>query len=132
MYIKLYFIALSVFLAIDALWLGFIAKDLYQDQIGFLMKNNVNWVAALIFYLLFILGLVVFVIFPAIEQGEWSRALILGALFGLITYGTYDLTNLATIEGWPIMVTIIDLVWGMFIASSVSTITYFIVTKLLI
>lgn len=126
MYWKLYLIALPVFLIIDAIWLGFIARNLYQEQIGFLMKSDVNWIATISFYLLFILGLVVFVVSPALQAGQWSRALLLGILFGLVTYATYDLTNLATIEGWPLTVTIIDLVWGMFIASSVSTITYFL------
>lgn len=127
---RIYFIALSVFLVIDAVWLGFIARNLYQNKIGFLMKSDVNWIATASFYLLFIIGLVVFVINPSLESGQWTKALLLGALFGLITYATYDLTNLATIKDWPLDLTIIDLVWGMFIASSVSTITHFIATSL--
>lgn len=130
--LKIYFVALPVFLLIDAIWLGVIAKDLYQEKIGFLMGESVNWIAAAIFYLLFILGLTVFVIEPAIENGQWISALSMGALFGLITYATYDLTNLATIEGWPVSVTVIDLVWGSFIGGSASMITYFIITKLII
>ncbi len=130
--LKIYLIALPVFLLIDALWLGVIAKDLYQKEIGFLMGESVNWIAAAVFYLLFILGLTVFVIEPAVEAGDWTTALGLGALFGLITYATYDLTNLATIDGWPVSVTIIDLAWGSFIGSSVSIITYLIVTKFII
>ena len=132
MYWKIYLIALPIFLIIDAVWLGFIAKNLYQKEIGFLMGESVNWIAAAIFYLLFILGLTVFVIEPAVEAGAWKTALTLGALFGLITYATYDLTNLATIDGWPVSVTIIDLIWGSFIGSSVSIITYLIVTRLII
>lgn len=129
MFLKLYTIALPVFFAIDMIWLGLVAKNFYAKQIGFLMKSNINWVAALLFYLLFIAGLVVFVINPALTQEKWLHALLFGALFGLITYATYDLTNLATIKDWPLLVTIIDLIWGSTLAALVSTITYFITTK---
>ena len=130
MFIVNYLIALGVFFGIDMVWLSFIAKDLYQEQIGFLMKSSPNWVAAMSFYLLFIVGLVVFVIEPALENDSWQKALMLGALFGLITYATYDLTNLATIKDWPLKVTIIDLLWGTFLGSSVSTITYQVIKGL--
>lgn len=130
MFIKLYLIALPVFLAIDMIWLGLVAKDFYAKQIGYLMKTDINWSAAIIFYLLFIVGLVVFVISPALDKNSWQQALLLGALFGLITYATYDLTNLATIKNWPLIVTIVDLLWGTILAASVSVITYFIATKI--
>lgn len=130
MLIKLYLIALPVFFAIDMIWLGFVARGFYQKQIGVLLKQNVNWPAAIIFYLLFILGLVVFVVAPSIGNDSWLRVALLGALFGLITYATYDLTNLATLKNWPLTVTIIDLIWGMVLSSSVSTITYLIVRKI--
>ena len=94
------------------------------------MKSEPNWIAALIFYLLFIVGLVLFVIAPAIEKKSWMHALLFGALFGLITYATYDLSNLATIKDWPLLVTIVDLIWGATLAASVSTATYFIAQKL--
>ena len=126
MFIKLYAIALPVFFAIDMIWLGLVAKKFYAKQIGFLMTPSINWVAAFIFYFIFIGGLVVFVITPAIEKGSWTHVLIFGALFGFITYATYDLTNLATLKDWPLMVTIVDLIWGAVLAASVSTITYFI------
>ena len=130
MFIKLYLIALPVFLGIDMIWLSLVAKDFYAKQIGFLMKPNINWAAAIIFYLLFIIGLVVFVISPALSKHSLIQALLLGALFGLITYATYDLTNLATTKDWPLLVTLVDLLWGTFIAASVSAITYFIATKI--
>jgi len=130
MFIKLYFIALPVFLAIDMIWLGLIAKNFYAKQIGFLMKSNINWLAAIIFYLLFIVGLVLFVITPAMQKNSWLQVLLLGALFGLITYATYDLTNLATIKDWPVLVTIIDLIWGMTVAGAVSVISFFIADKI--
>ena len=130
MFIKLYFIALTVFLAIDLLWIGVVAKSFYAAQIGFLMRTDVNWVAAIVFYLLFIVGLVLFVIAPAVEKSSWTHAILFGALFGLIAYSTYDLTNLATIKNWPLLVTIVDLIWGTALAAAVSTITYFIVSKI--
>jgi uncharacterized membrane protein len=126
MFIKLYAIALPVFVAIDMVWLGFVARNFYRNQIGFLMKSDINWAAAILFYLLFIVGLVLFVIVPAIEKHSWTHALLFGALFGLITYATYDLTNLATLKDWPLMVTIVDLAWGAALAALVSTATYFI------
>lgn len=130
MFIKLYFIALPVFLVIDMIWLGLVAKGFYAKQIGFLMKTNINWTAAIVFYLLFIVGLVLFVINPAFDKNSWKQALLLGALFGLITYATYDLTNLATIKNWPTLVTFVDLLWGTILAASVSVITYFIAIKI--
>lgn len=130
MFIKLFAIALPVFFAIDMIWLGLVAKDFYRAQIGTLMKTDVNWTAAIIFYLIFIAGLVVFVISPAVEKGSWTHALLFGALFGFVCYATYDLTNLAVAKDWPLLVTIVDLVWGAVLAATVSTITYFIATKI--
>ena len=130
MFIKLYAIALPVFFAIDMVWLGLVAKNFYRDQIGFLMKSDINWAAAIVFYLLFVVGLVIFVIAPAIEKNSWVHALLFGALFGLITYATYDLSNLATLKDWPLLVTIVDLAWGATLAASVSTVSYFIARKM--
>ncbi len=130
MFFKLYTIALPVFFAIDMLWIGLVAKSFYAKQIGSLLKPNVNWAAAILFYLLFIGALVVFVILPAIEKHSWVHALLFGALFGLVCYATYDLTNLAVAKDWPLLVTIVDLLWGTVLAASVSTITYFIASKL--
>ena len=112
MFIKLFLIALPVFFVIDMLWLVLVAKKFYQEQIGFLMKPDINWPAAIIFYLLFISGLVIFVISPAFEKHSWIHAILFGGLFGLITYATYDLTNLATLKDWPLLVTVVDLIWG--------------------
>ena len=130
MFLKLYLIALPVFFIIDMVWLALVAKGFYANQIGFLMKPDINWAAAIIFYLLFIVGLVQFVITPALEKHSWLHALLFGALFGLITYATYDLTNLATLKDWPILVTIVDLIWGAVLAAAVSSITYFIAVKI--
>jgi uncharacterized membrane protein len=130
MFLRLYAIALPVFFAIDMTWLGLVARDFYRAQIGTLLKPDVNWTAAIIFYLIFIAGLVVFVISPAIEKGSWTHALLFGALFGLVCYATYDLTNLAVAKDWPLAVTLVDLAWGAVLASSVSTITVLIAGKL--
>ncbi|HNV97195.1 MAG TPA: DUF2177 family protein [bacterium] len=130
MFTKIYFTTLPVFFAIDMLWLGLIAKNFYAKHIGFLMKTNINWLSAIIFYLLFILGVTIFVISPALEKNSWTHALLFGALFGLITYATYDLTNLATIKDWPLIVTIIDLIWGTILSSLVCLISFFIINKI--
>ncbi len=130
MFIKLFAIALPVFFAIDMLWLGIVAKDFYRTQIGTLMKSDVNWTAAIIFYLIFIVGLVVFVISPAVEKDSWTHAVFFGALFGFVCYATYDLTNLAVAKDWPLLVTIVDMAWGAVLAASVSTVTFFIAIKI--
>jgi uncharacterized membrane protein len=111
-------------------WLGLVAKKLYAKQIGFLLKPDVNWTAAISFYLLFIVGLVLFVVSPALEKHSWMHALVFGALFGLITYATYDLTNLATTRDWPLLITFVDMAWGTVLSASVCTIAYFIAEKL--
>lgn len=130
MFLRLFLIALPVFFAIDMVWLGLIAKNFYRAQIGHLMKANVNWAAALIFYGIFLIGLVVFVIAPAMEKKSIGHALFLGALFGLVCYATYDLTNLAVAKDWPILVTVVDMVWGTVLSASVATVTYFIAQKI--
>jgi uncharacterized membrane protein len=130
MFIKLFLIALPVFFVIDMVWLVLVAKKFYQGQIGFLMKPDINWFAAITFYLLFIAGLVIFVISPAVEKQSWVHAILFGALFGLITYATYDLTNLATMKDWPLLVTVVDLIWGTVLAASISSITYYIAGKI--
>ena len=132
MFIKLYLIALPVFFIIDMIWLVLVAKKFYSQQIGYLMRPDINWYAAIVFYLLFIAGLVTFVISPSVEKHSWIHAVMFGAFFGLITYATYDLTNLSTLKDWPILVTVVDLIWGAFLAASVSVITYFIAVKILL
>jgi uncharacterized membrane protein len=131
MFIKIYAVALIVFLGIDITWLTLIAKNFYAKHLGFLMTNNPNLLAASLFYLLFIAGLVFFVITPALDKKMWTQALLAGAFFGLVTYATYDLTNLATIKDWPIIITVIDLIWGTVLSATVSIVTYFIVLKFL-
>ncbi len=123
-YIKLYISALAAFLLIDAIWLGLVARGFYRKYLGFLLSPTPNWAAAIIFYLLFIVGLVVFAIAPGLQAASLGKALLLGALFGLLTYATYDLTNLATIKDWPLIVTLVDLVWGVILSSSVTWVAF--------
>jgi uncharacterized membrane protein len=123
-----FLVVLVVFFAIDLFWLGVVAKDLYSKYLGYLMAPQINWVAAITFYLLFIVGLMIFVLLPALDKQSLSHALIYGALFGFFTYATYDLTNLATIRDWPITITIIDLIWGTSLSAAVSSISYLIIT----
>ena len=121
---KLYLVALPTFLVIDLVWLGFIARSFYQTHLGHLMRANVNWVAAVVFYLVFVAGIVVLVVWPAIERESLAWALSLGALFGLVTYAAYDLTNLAVLEGFSLKIALVDLLWGTVLCTSVSAITY--------
>jgi uncharacterized membrane protein len=118
--VTLYLMTLAVFFVIDMIWLGVVAKGFYRKHLGTMLSPKVNWGAALLFYLLFIVGLIVFVIRPALAAGEPLKALLLGAFFGLISYATYDLSNLATLKDWPIIVTVVDLVWGTTLGGLVS------------
>jgi uncharacterized membrane protein len=130
--LKLYGITFSVFMLIDLVWLGVIAKNLYRKYLGFLMSPTVNWTAAIGFYMLFIIGMIFFVIQPALDRGSLNYALLAGGFFGLITYGTYDLTNLATLKDWPLNITFIDLAWGTTLCaltSAISFILYRLVAK---
>lgn len=124
LYLKVIIPALIIFLIIDFIWLGALATKLYQAQLGSLIKEKFNMIAAFIFYIVFIIGLSVFVIVPGIESESISKIVILGALFGFVTYATYDLTNYATLEGFPITIVMIDLAWGTFVATLTSLLTY--------
>lgn len=128
--VRNYLIILGVFLAIDAVWLMVIAKKLYAQHLGYLMAATPNLLAALIFYLLFAVGLQVFIVYPALTAGHWAAALLPGLLFGLITYATYDLTNLATVRDWPVLITVIDLLWGSFVSGVTSLVSYLILRAL--
>lgn len=109
-----------VFLVIDLFWLGLIAKRFYQKHLGRFFSDKVNWTAAGIFYLLFILGIMIFSVYPAVAHDSATRAVIFGVLFGLFTYATYDLTNLATLKDWPVPIVIVDMIWGMVLCGTVS------------
>jgi uncharacterized membrane protein len=123
-FIKLYFVTLFAFFAIDMVWLGLVARSFYYDQLGFLLNPNTNWVAAMIFYLLFIAGILVFVVIPGLEKNSLKATILRAALFGLVTYATYDLTKLATVKDWPLAITLVDLAWGTILTVSVSWIGF--------
>jgi uncharacterized membrane protein len=122
-----YALTFVVFFIIDMAWLGFIAKDLYKKYLGGFLSEQVNWTAAVVFYLLFIVGVFIFAILPSVEKNSLASAIALGALFGFFTYATYDLTNLATLKGWPINMVFIDILWGSVLTSIVSTAGFYIV-----
>ena len=122
----LYVITFVCFFLIDLTWLGLIAKGFYRKHLVSLMTSRVNWAAAVLFYLLFIFGLLVFVVRPGVVDDAPLRALLLGALLGLVCYATYDLTNLATLKDWPMIVTVVDLIWGTVLGGAVSLISVLI------
>lgn len=125
-FLKIYGITFIVFLIIDMLWLGVFAKDLYQKHIGFLLAPNPRWGFAIMFYIIYIVGLVFFVLSPALEKQSIAYAMAAGALFNFVAYATYDLTNIATLYSWPLTITVIDLIWGTFLGFSVSSISFMI------
>jgi uncharacterized membrane protein len=130
-FLAVYAITLPIFFAIDLVWLAVIAKEFYRKHLGYIMAPEVNWVAAILFYLIFIGGIVFFAVKPALETQSAGRALLYGALFGLVTYATYDLTNHATVRDWPFIVTIVDLAWGTTLSASVAWLSFQSVTRLL-
>lgn len=121
---KLFAIALPTFLVIDLTWLGIVARPFYRSQLGPLMRADVNWIAAVLFYCIFVAGIVVLAVWPAVERESLSQAITLGAILGLVAYAAYDLTNLATLAGFPTAMAVVDLIWGTVLTGTVSAITY--------
>jgi len=119
-----YAVAALVFCVVDFVWLGTVAQGLYDDRLGDLLAEEPNLGAAVVFYAIFVAGLVFFVIHPAVERASGLYAVLAGAFFGLVTYATWDLTSLAVLEGFPASLVPIDLAWGTFLAASVSAVTY--------
>ena len=122
-----YIITFVVFLMVDMLWLGVIAKNIYQKYLGGFLLDNVNWTAAIIFYFIFVVGISIFAIYPAVNKDSVFNAILMGALFGFFTYATYDLTNLATLKGWPLTIVFIDILWGTTLSAIVSFFGFYIV-----
>jgi uncharacterized membrane protein len=117
------------FLAMDSVWLGLVAVDFYKSTIGHLLAEKPDFVAAFFFYLIYFSGVVHFVILPAARAKSLTFALRQGAIFGLVAYATYDLTNMATMRDWPLSVTLADLAWGAFVTATASAISTFVVRK---
>lgn len=122
-----YLLTFFVFFIVDMLWLGFIAKGLYNKYLGAFLHTEVNWTAAIVFYIIFIIGISIFVIYPAAAKNSMYYSVVYGALFGVFTYATYELTNMATLKDWPVEIVIIDIIWGAVLTSIVSTAGYYIV-----
>jgi uncharacterized membrane protein len=120
LFLKVYAVALGVFLALDLTWLGVVAKGFYQEQLGYLMRPDVRVGAALLFYLIYIVAVVVLVVAPAVEQQALGRAVATGALLGLAAYAAFDLTSLALVRDFPVTAAIVDLAWGVVLTATVS------------
>ncbi|MFT4761123.1 MAG: putative membrane protein [Paraglaciecola sp.] len=125
-YLKLYLLTIPIFFAVDLIWLGLIAKNFYRKHIGHLMADEVNWSAALFFYLMYIAGILFFAVIPALAENSWQKAGIYGAALGFLTYATYDFTNWATLKNWSPTVVFADILWGTFLVATVSVASYFI------
>ncbi|MDX2262983.1 MAG: DUF2177 family protein [Gemmatimonadales bacterium] len=122
--LRTYAVAIVTFFALDLLWLGVVAKGFYRTQMGHLLRPDVQWGPALLFYLIFVAALVVFVVQPAMEKQSLRHALLYGAFFGLATYAAYDLTNLALAKDFPTIVAVVDLAWGAVLSATVAAVAY--------
>jgi uncharacterized membrane protein len=125
-YLKLYALTVPVFFIIDLIWLGIVAKGFYQKNLKFILSPNVNWTAAIIFYLMYIAGILIFAVVPGVAKDSLRHAALWGALFGFFTYATYDLTNLALLKDWPLNIVIIDILWGVVLCTIVATLSFYI------
>lgn len=123
-YLKLYLLTVPVFFAIDLIWLGIVAKSFYHNNLSHLLSPDVNWAAALIFYFMYIAGIILFAVKPGLDAGSLAKAAIWGALFGFFTYATYDLTNMATLRDWPLKVVVVDIAWGTLLCTLVASGSY--------
>ncbi len=126
----IYFVSLASFLAIDLTWLGLIANKFYQSHLGGLMSKKPIWSVAFIFYAVFIVGLLYFVVLPSLADNSFTKLLSRAAMFGFITYATYDLTNLATLKNWPRNLSIVDMIWGVVLSTLVSIIAFEVAKKI--
>lgn len=123
-YVIAYISTAVVFFALDYLWLTRIAIGFYREQIGNLMLASPNFAAAGVFYLFYVVGVVYFAVMPAVSAGSAVTALVNGALLGLLAYGTYDMTNLATLKGWSLQMSLVDMAWGAFLTATAAAAGY--------
>lgn len=129
-YAVAYIATMVVFLAIDAVWLSTMSSRLYRPALGDMLAETPNWTAAILFYAIYIAGIVIFAIAPALDGGSWRAAATRGALLGFVAYATYDLTNQATLKNWPVAITLADLAWGTLLTGFSATIGYLIARRL--
>jgi uncharacterized membrane protein len=126
----LYFSTLIVCFGIDLIWLGLMNSRFYKPNLAGLMSDKVNWAPAFLFYVIFIVGMLVLVVMPSVDKGSWVRATFTGGLLGMVAYATYDLSNLATLNNWPAILTAVDIAWGTALSAMVATVSYFIARAL--
>ena len=129
--IILFFVTLPLLLVIDILWIGVVANKFYREQLGVLFAPSVNWPAAILFYAIYAAAIVFFVLMPALARQSLLYAVLVGAFLGLVAYATYDLTNLAVIKDWPLVMSIADIAWGAFMTAMVSGAAFLIATSFL-
>lgn len=122
-----YIATLVVFLALDYVWLGHVARDFYAREMGDLMRDRPNFAIAALFYAIYAAGIVLFAVNPALAQDNWQTAALLGAALGFLAYGTYDVTNLATIKGWPWRMAMVDMAWGSALTALSATSAFWII-----
>jgi len=124
-------LTVPVFFIIDIVWLGVIARGFYRRNLESILSPNVNWAAAVIFYLIYIAGILIFAVRPALASNSLGSAALLGGLFGFFTYATYDLTNMATISNWPLKIVVVDILWGTCLCVLVASFSFLIAKWLL-
>lgn len=124
-----YAAAAAFFFVVDLIWLGFVAKDFYRSSIGHLMGDGFNMPAVIAFYLIYTAGLFFFAVNPALEAGDWQKAAMLGAAFGFFAYATYDLTNMATLKDWPLVITLADMAWGSLLSGAVASVGHAVASR---
>lgn len=125
-----YAVSVPVFFAVDMIWLGVIAKGFYRKALEPLLTHNINWIAAIVFYFLFLVGILIFALLPGMEKRSLRYTVLMAALFGFIAYATYDLTNLATLRDWPLLLSMVDMLWGAFLSASTAGATYLIMSRI--
>jgi uncharacterized membrane protein len=125
-FLKLYLLTIPIFFLLDLIWLGYIAKGFYRQNLAFILSPEVNWPAAIVFYMIYIVGILFFAVAPAIERSSITRALIWGVSYGFFTYATYDLTNMALIKDWPLKIVVVDILWGMVLCGIVAMLSFVI------
>ncbi len=126
MFLKLWLAALVSSALIDGVWLFFVARGFYAKQIGHLMADSPHWMPVAIFYPLFSAALVYFAVMPGIATGSLARTVLMGAAFGFVAYATYDLTNHATLKDWPLVMTLVDILWGTFLSAIIAGIVFLV------
>ena len=124
-----YFSTVLLFLAVDAIWLGIIARGFYRDQLGHLMLESPRLGLAMVFYLFYAAAITVLVVMPAVRSGVWWHAAVYGGILGLAAYGTYDITNTATLRDWPALVSVVDMAWGTVLTAGVAYVAWAIASR---